>query len=225
MSSSKAKELIVKVLQEKSLVKNQVASHLDSSFKVLFSSCRQLCNNIKADIDKNVPAATLDCLERNSNSFEFRFGSESLIFHKVNVILQIDKSNSIWTDSYLSDNYMNSYCGVINIYNFVTDSFRNNRMEEAGYLIARVFINRENHFFVEGKRQLGFLYNEFPSSLLNAGILYNICESALLYCLDFDPTAPDYDSVSSITVGVLKDQIDYSMSPTQKKLGFRFYDE
>jgi hypothetical protein len=225
MSSSKAKELIVKVLQEKSLVKNQVAGHLDSSFKALFSSCKQLCNNIKTDIDKKVHATTLDCLERNSSSFEFRFGNESLVFHKVNIILQIDKSNSIWTSSYLSDNYMNSYCGVINIYNFVTDSFRNNRMEEAGYLIARIFVNRENHFFVEGKRQLGFLYNDFATSKLNADILYNISESALLYCLDFDPAVPDYDSVSSITVGALKDQIDYSMSPTQKKLGFRFYDD
>jgi len=225
MSKTKAKELIVKVLQDKSLVKNQVAGNLNNSFKTLFSSCRKLCNVIKTDIVKSVPSITLDCLERNSNSFEFRFGDESLVFQKVSSIMQIDKSHSVWTSSYLSDNYNNSYCGVINIYNFLTDSFRNNRMEEAGYLIARIFINRENHFFVEGKRQLGFLYNEFESSEISEDILYNICESAMLYCLDFDPTAPDYDSVSAISVGALKDQIDYSMAPAQKKLGFRFYDE
>jgi hypothetical protein len=98
-------------------------------------------------------------------------------------------------------------------------------MEESGYLIARIFVNHENHFFTEGKRQLGFLYNDFESSELNENSLYNICESALLYCLDFDPSVPDYELVSSITVGALKDQIDYSMAPAQKKLGFRFYDE
>lgn len=225
MSESKARDLIVKILEEKTLVKTQVAQHLDTAFKVLLSSCRQLCNDVRNDLIKKVPSLTMDCVDRNSSSFEFRFGDESLVFQKMNLVLQVDKSHSIWTSSYISDNYLNSYCGVINVYNFITDSFRNNRMEEAGYLIARIFVNRENHFFVEGKRQLGFLYNDFESALLNAPILYSICESALLYCLDFDPSVPDYDQVSAITVGALKDQIDYSMAPAQKKLGFRFYDE
>jgi len=225
MSDSKAKDLIVNVLQDKYLVKHQVASHLDKSFKCLFSSCKLLCDNVRNDVIKVVPSINLDCIDRNSSSFEFRFGDESLVFQKINTILQIDKSHSIWTTSYLSDNYLNSYCGVINIYNFMTDSFRNNRLEEAGYLIARIFINRENHFFAEGKRQMGFLYNDFESSEVNEDILYNICESAILYCLDFDPNVPEYDNVSAITVGALKDQIDYSTSPSQKKLGFRFYDE
>jgi hypothetical protein len=225
MGDYKTKDLIVKFLQDKYLVKSQVATHLDHSFKLLYSSCKKLCNNVKDDVLKVVPTLNLDCIERNSSSFEFRFGDESLVFQKINFVLQVDKSHSIWTSSYLSDNYLNSYCGVINIYNFLTDAFRNNRMEESGYLIARIFVNHENHFFTEGKRQLGFLYNDFESSELNENSLYNICESALLYCLDFDPSVPDYELVSSITVGALKDQIDYSMAPAQKKLGFRFYDE
>ena len=36
-----------------------------------------------------------------------------------------------------------------------------------GYCIGRIFINKENHYFVEGKRQLGFLYNDFMNSKMN----------------------------------------------------------
>ena len=37
---------------------------------------------------------------------------------------------------------------------------------DLGYLIGRIFINHENHFMVQGKRQLGFLYNDFINQLL-----------------------------------------------------------
>ena len=43
-----------------------------------------------------------------------------------------------------------TYCGVINMYNFLSDSFKYNRENDLGYLIGRMFINKENTF-VEGK--------------------------------------------------------------------------
>lgn len=45
------------------------------------------------------------------------------------------------------------YCGLV-IYNFLSDSFRKfNRNADEGYLIGRIFINRERRYFVEGKQQ------------------------------------------------------------------------
>ncbi|PKP21601.1 MAG: hypothetical protein CVU05_06390 [Bacteroidetes bacterium HGW-Bacteroidetes-21] len=223
MANPKAKDLIISLLEDKSQTKVKVINQLDSAFKVLLSSCKLLCKDLKDKLKGKESALLLDCYDRNSNSFELRFGDESLVFQKIPIVLQIDKSHSMWTTSYLTDNYQNSYCGIINVYNFLSDSFRNNRLEERGYLIARIFVNHENHFFVEGKRQLGFLYNDFSSAELKADDLYKICESAMLYCMDFDPQVPDYDAASAISVGELKDQIDYFISPSQKKLGFKFY--
>ena len=45
---------------------------------------------------------------------------------------------------------------MINIYNFLSDSFVYDRERDLGYLVARVFLNKEGHFFVQGKKQLGF---------------------------------------------------------------------
>jgi hypothetical protein len=42
------------------------------------------------------------------------------------------------------------YFGVVNVYNFLSDSFRYNRERDLGYLVARIFLNKEGHFFVQG---------------------------------------------------------------------------
>ena len=59
----------------------------------------------------------------------------------------------IWTTKYVQKDELNSYSGIINIYNFLTDSFKYDRIDDLGYLVGRLFINRHSHYFVEGKRQ------------------------------------------------------------------------
>ena len=56
---------------------------------------------------------------------------------------------------YPEENPNRGFCGLIHIYNFLNDSFKYNRVHDLGYLIGRIFINHENHFMVQGKRQLG----------------------------------------------------------------------
>ena len=82
-------------------------------------------------------------------------------------VFEFDKNHGIWKISYVENNDMNSYCGIINIYNFLSDSFKYDRLDDLGYLIGRIFINKDNHYFVEGKRQLGFLYNDFGNAVID----------------------------------------------------------
>ena len=90
-------------------------------------------------------------------------------------------------------------------------------------MIARIFVNREMHYFVEGKRQLGFLYNDFANSKINKQELKNIVESAILYSLDFELLVPNYDDVSIVSVDQMKDKVSKSKIQTGKRLGFQFY--
>ena len=97
-----------------------------------------------------------------------------------------------------------------------------NRPNDLGYLIARIFINKENHYFVEGKRQLGFLYNDFSSLEFNEEAVRKVLESAILYSLDFDPFTPPYDQVIQVTVGEIQETEVQAKIATGKRLGFRF---
>ena len=93
---------------------------------------------------------------------------------------------------------------------------------DLGYLVARIFVNVEDHFFVEGKRQLGFLYNDFANSVIDKAQLRNIMESAVLYCLDFDLFTPPFDEVKVISLGQVQESSAMLSLKTGKRLGFRF---
>ena len=114
---------------------------------------------------------------------------------------------------------------MINIYNFLADSFKYNRSDDVGYLIARFFLNKDMHYFVEGKKQLGFLYNDFDHAVLDRQAAKAVIESTILYCLNFDLFTPPYDEVHQLSV---KDMIETTNSvgfSTGKRLGFRFLSE
>ena len=122
----------------------------------------------------------------------------------------------------MRDDASRSFVGKILVYNFLTESMTYNRPNDLGYLIARIFINKENHYFVEGKRQLGFLYNDFSSLEFNEEAVRKLLESAILYSLDFDPFTPPYDQVIQVTVGEIQETEVQAKIATGKRLGFRF---
>mgnify|MGYP000262389747 FL=1 len=94
-------------------------------------------------------------------------------------------------------------------------------MHDSGYLVGRIFVNKDMHFYVEGKRQLGFLYNDFVNSKLDKKVLGDIVESAMMYTLDFDLYTPPYTNIKEVSVQEIKEMSQNSIK-TGKRLGFRF---
>jgi len=217
----KTKELILSTLKDKTFVKTKVSQNTISSFKLL----NEAINELSTEYNNSTKPGTENIEFINKNNFEsfLHFSSEMLIFNVQPNVYEFDKSHSIWTTSYLQDNPLNAFVGIINVYNFLSDSYNNNRSEDLGYLIARIFINKDMHYFVEGKRQLGFLYNDFVNSKINKEELKKIVESAILYCLDFELLVPNYDDNSVVSVEQMKDKISKSKVQTGKRLGFQFY--
>lgn len=214
--------MILKVLKEKSALKQDVFYKNIAVFKLLKEVCREFAKELKpnaTEIDKRL---VVEFKDKSEFEFEMRVAGDVLIFSMHTNVFEFDTSHQIWKSSYVRDNESASYCGMINIYNFLADSFKYSRTHDLGYLVARIFVNFEDHFFVEGKRQLGFLYNDFGNSVISKEQLKNIVESAVLYCLDFDLFTPPFDDVKVISLGqVLEDSAMMSVK-TGKRLGFRF---
>ena len=111
---------------------------------------------------------------------------------------------------------------MINVYNFLADSFKYNRTNDIGYLVARCFVNNEDHFFVEGKRQLGFLYNNFIHDIIDSKKIRSILESTILYSMDFDLLTPPYDNMKEVSVMDIIEVTNAMNIKTGKRLGFKF---
>ncbi|MES2688778.1 MAG: hypothetical protein V4658_00150 [Bacteroidota bacterium] len=113
----------------------------------------------------------------------------------------------------------------IQVYNFLSDSLKYNREQDMGYLIARLFINKEKHFFIDGKRPLSFVYSDFEKNVITTDVISNIIEEAMLFCLNFDLLVPPVDAINFITVEQKNVMSFSSGMPTLKRLGFTMQKE
>jgi len=137
-------------------------------------------------------------------------------------VFDFPKSHNIWQSSYVKENEMRAYCGMINVYNFLADSFKYNRVNDVGYLVARCFINNELHYFVEGKKRLGILYNDFINETIDNRKIRSLIESTILYSLDFDLLTPPYNSMNEVSVMDIIEVTNAMKIKTGKRLGFKF---
>ena len=207
----------------KTNLKQEVYQKAVGSFALLKEVLKELADDYRNKLKDKVDDSVLPVYqEKGPFEAEFRLGGDMLIFSMHSNVFVFNREHPIWKLDYIKANPLNSYCGVFNIYNFLADSFKYNRMEDLGYLIARIFINRENHFFVEGKRQSTELVKDFGSDEMSRKYMKEIIETAVQYAIDFDLLVPPYDQVKIVTVDQMNAEINNSKIQTGKRLGFKF---
>ncbi|MCB0760833.1 MAG: hypothetical protein KDC12_04860 [Flavobacteriales bacterium] len=219
---TEARELILKLIEEKARVKQDVFFNTKERFAELKDVLDQTMSELQESFGDRDNRITMYYKSKGEYEAEVKIAGDILIFHMHTNVFQFDKSHSLWRSSYLKDDESNGFVGVINIYNFLADSFKFHRQQDIGYLVARVFVNRDNHFLVQGKRQLGFLYNDFIGSELTKEKMIDIVESTILYTLDFDMLTPPYQNMQEVTVEQIQALSDNLNIITGKRLGFRF---
>lgn len=222
MEKQTAKELIFKSLKEISSMKQDVYHNTLKTFAVLKSVIKEVVDELHSynKIDDRI---IIEYKEIGDFQMQIRIAGDTLIFYMHTNVFNFDKSHHIWKTSYVKDENFRSYCGMIQIFNFLSDSFKYNRVNDLGYLIGRIFINKDSHYFVEGKRQLGFLYTDFVNTTINKDALKAIVESAILYSINFDLYTPPFESTKDINISDMQ-AIEANMQiSTGKRLGFRFH--
>jgi len=223
MGKSKGKETLVELLRDRSILKQDV---YDQTFKT-FSIFQDVVEEKLAKLRKEIPDERVRLRYDENGDFESHayVGSDVLVFNMHTNVFSFPKENAVWKTSYVEKNQDRAYCGVINIYNFLADSFLQNRFNDAGYLIGRIFINKENHFIVEGKGPLGFLFRDFLHGELNELEMNKILNCAIQYAVEFDLLTPPYDAVNVVDVMHIKAQSTAQQLKTGKRLGFKFESE
>jgi len=222
----KAKEVRASFLEAlviKTTVKQKVYSNTQQTFTILKKVLNGLEKEyLKAIKDKVSDAVLPNFIERGPFEAEFKIGSDLLIFSMHSNVFEFDDKHPVWKTPYIVEDPMRAYCGTINIYNFLADSFKYNRLNDLGYLVARIFVNKDNHFFVEGKRQDDEVVKDFAIDTISPGVVRQIVETAIQYSIEFDLLVPLYDQVKMATVDQMRQKISHSKMTTGKRLGFTF---
>lgn len=153
--------------------------------------------------------------------FHLKFSGDTLVFMMHTNVFTFPLDHHVSKSKYVQEDESRAYFGMIQIYNFLSDSLKFNRMADVGYLLGRIFVNLENHFFADGERQLDFLYKEIGAQAMNDEAICTIIEQSMLYCLNFDLYVPPIEYMREITI----EQKNYSSSSnglaTGKRLGFQ----
>ncbi|MFN6115122.1 MAG: hypothetical protein ACK46G_04495 [Flavobacteriales bacterium] len=216
------RDLILDTLRTKSCMKQDVYHRTIA----LFAQLKEVLQEIAMDLEQQVldhdRRLTVGFTDKGATSCELKVAGDVIVFHMHTNVFRLDQGHSLWRTDYLAEDEMRGYFGVVNMYNFLSDSFKYNRERDLGYLVARLFLNKDGHFLVQGKRQLGFLYNDLSSGVLDRDTLKGVLFSVILYVLEFDLLAPPYDQVNQVTVSEMNELNAGIPLSTGKRLGFRF---
>jgi len=222
MDEKAAQELIFHTVKDKSVLKQDVFNNIILNFKILKQVLKEIGDDLSARVESVDERVIIEYKDTGEFEAQLRVAGDVLVFHMHTNVFKFDTQNSLWNTSYFKENGNRGYCGLINIYNFLNDSIKYNRVNDSGYMIGRLFVNAENHFMVEGKRQMGFLYNDIINSVIDKDKMKAIIQSAVLYTLDFDLLIPPYDQVKEVSVLEIQQLSDKQKLKTAKRLGFQF---
>ncbi len=216
------KESLKDLVFNKSELKQNVFQATKEAFGLFRENTRQLIELFRQKCREEGKEVAFEFTDRGDFEFEVKFAGDILLFMMHTNVFEFSRDHQVMKTPYVREDQRRSYCGVIHIYNFLADSFAYQRDNDLGYMIGRVFVNFENHYFIEGKRELGMLYTNFNTSVINNDSVQGIIESAIEYTTNFDLLTPPYDEVKLVSVGEMRTTFDKKNLVTGKRLGFRF---
>jgi hypothetical protein len=213
---------IIKALETKASAKQFIFRKTIDIFNIIKSQVHEVARDVSAEMQKIDSSVQVSSKDNGDFETELKFSGDTLNFLMHTNVFNFPPEHTIHKTEYVREDPMRAYCGMIMIYDFLSDSIKYGRMNDIGYLIARIFVNKEGHFFVQGKRQFSFLYNDFSSFEINPEIIRLIVQTAMLHTIDFDLFVPPFDSVKEVTLMQKIMESGNAALKTGKRLGFNY---
>ena len=222
MKDKKKTAAMFDALVKKATLKQDVYRKTLDSFNLLKDGMKYLVEQYELLDTKESKKIPFTYKDRSEFEAELKFAGDTLVFMMHTNIFEFPRSHEVMKTPYIQEDNERSYCGIISMYNFLSDSFKYNRLNDVGYLVGRLFINKDMHYFVEGKREIGFLYKSFGASVMNKESACEIIESSIYYTINFDLLTPPYENVKLVSVQEFISAVDSLKMKTGKRLGFKF---
>ncbi len=212
-------ENIVEILLNKSTVKQKTYRNVCTAFKQMEEEARLMVDVISAKTTERDQDIKLSVESVNAQEFHIRVAGDLLVFILHTNIITLPEDYDYNKSNYVADQPLRKYLGQINVYNFMADSFEFNRLNDPGYLLARLLINSENHFIVEGDRQVGFMFESASVKPLEKVDLDILIKLIISQAADNDLVVPPFPKIRSISV---REKLEKTQSlGAGNKIGFQ----
>ena len=209
-------QILINQLSSKSNTKQELFNSLQDLFGIIESCAREIIDDLSKNLGDN-RLFDLEVDRVNDHEIHLKLAGDTIVFFMHTNIITLNREHNYNGTQYVNEDGLRKYLGQINIYNFMSDSIKFNRVHEFGYLIGRLLVNKERKFFIEGER-MRYMYSQVSNEPISADIIKQIIQIILNIALSNDLIAPDVSKIRSIPLGeLLKRGLN---SGSGRKIGF-----
>ncbi|MCC6385597.1 MAG: hypothetical protein LC117_07105 [Bacteroidia bacterium] len=209
---------IIELIKVKGLANQQAFTNCRQFFDMIKTELKETEQFLRSSIVATEPTIHIEFEDKGRLEVRFRFANDVLLFFMHTTAVTLDINNPLLKSGYIKEKPSRAMCGLVYVYNFLNDTLKYNRVQDAGELVARIYVNTDNHFMMEGKRQLGIIYNDLTSHIVNPESVKRIIQQLIIHVLEVDPVAQPFDSQPMVSL----QQIIETSSPAEIISGRRF---
>lgn len=206
-------------LQQKSSAKQAIYRQTLATFELLRQVSQELVQELSSRITSIDSSVMIEYRPVNEMEFHIRFSGDLLMFVLHSNIVTFPDDYGPMPTSYVEQDFRRRFFGHIMAYNFMADSIKYQRLNDPGYLVGRLLINIDRHYFLEGVQQLELPDNDMSDNLVTEDSLRLFVESAMIAAVNNDLIAPAMTDIKKITV---KQKLENQQVSRGRKVGFSF---
>ncbi|WP_257883314.1 hypothetical protein [Hymenobacter sp. DG01] len=209
-------------LKQKSSAKQAIYRNTLATFDMLRKVSQELVVELSRKITPVDSTVVIEYRPVNEMEFHIRFSGDLLVFVLHSNIVTFPEDYGPMATQYVQDDFRRRFFGHIMAYNFMADSIKYQRMNDPGYLVGRLLVNIDNHYFLEGVQQLELPDNDMSDNRITEEALKLFVESAMIAAVNNDLIAPPLDDIQKISV---KQKLENQQVSRARKVGFSFSHE
>ncbi|TGE15849.1 hypothetical protein E5J99_11540 [Hymenobacter elongatus] len=209
-------------LQQKSIAKQAIFRNTRAAFDTLRRVSQELVVELSRKITPVDSNVLIEYRPVNDMEFHIKFSGDLLVFVMHSNIVTFPDDYGPMPSKYVEQDFRRRFFGHIMAYNFMADSIKYQRLNDPGYLVGRLLINIENHYYLEGVQQLELPDNDMADNLLTPDMMRLFVESAMIAAVNNDLIAPPMQDIQKITV---KQKVENQQVSRGSKVGFSFSSE
>ncbi|WP_375419351.1 hypothetical protein [uncultured Hymenobacter sp.] len=211
--------LIFDGLQQKSTAKQAIFRNTQAAFDTLRLVSQELVVELSRKLNPLDASVVLEYRPINEMEFHIRFSGDLLVFVMHSNIITFPDDYGPMPSRYVEEDFRRRFFGHIMAYNFMADSVKYQRLNDPGYLVGRLLVNIESHYYLEGVQQLELPTNDMSDNLLTPDMMRLFVESAMIAAVNNDLVAPPLPEIQKITV---KQKLENQQVSRGSKVGFSF---
>lgn len=215
-------DIIFEGLRQKSTAKQAIYRNAQAAFECLRTVTQELVQDLTRRITSVDASVIIEYRPINELEFHIRFSGDLLVFVMHSNIITFPDDFPLFGSRYVSEDFRRRFFGHIMAYNFMADSIKYQRLNDPGYLVGRLLVNIDNHYYIEGAKQLDLPENDMEHNVINEDAMRLFVESAMVAAVNNDLMAPPIQDIQKISV---KQKLENQQVSRGSKVGFSFRSE